>query len=162
MNNLFTGHLKWGDIILQIITDQHAVKVVSFVESLPVNSDFQPHIIEETQQQLTEYFEGTRREFDLALQPEGTDFQKKVWNQLLQIDFGKTLSYAQMAQQLGDTKVIRAAASANGKNPIAVIIPCHRVIGIGGALTGYAGGLSRKKFLLDHENRIANGILEIF
>ena len=104
--------------------------------------------------QLTEYFEGTRTSFDLKLAPEGTEFQKRVWKQLLEIPFAKTTSYQKMANHLGDPKVIRAAASANGKNPIAIIIPCHRVIGSDGSLTGYASGLHRKKWLLDHENPV--------
>ena len=105
-------------------------------------------------EQLQEYFEGKRNEFSLKLSPEGTDFQKRVWKQLQEIPFGKTLSYQQMANQLGDPKVIRAAASANGKNPISIIIPCHRVIGSDGSLTGYAGGLHRKKWLLQHESPV--------
>ena len=104
--------------------------------------------------QLTEYFEGTRTSFDLKLAPDGTDFQKRVWKQLQEIPFAKTTSYQKMANALGDPKVIRAAASANGKNPIAIIIPCHRVIGSDGSLTGYASGLHRKKWLLDHENPV--------
>lgn len=102
--------------------------------------------------QLQEYFEGKRKQFTLKLSPEGTDFQKLVWTQLQEIPFGKTTSYQQMANTLGDPKVIRAAASANGKNPISIIIPCHRVIGSDGALTGYAGGLHRKKWLLEFES----------
>lgn len=102
--------------------------------------------------QLQEYFEGKRQEFSLKLSPEGTDFQKRVWKQLQEIPFGKTTSYQQMANTLGDPKVIRAAASANGKNPISIIIPCHRVIGSDGSLTGYAGGLHRKKWLLEFES----------
>jgi methylated-DNA-[protein]-cysteine S-methyltransferase len=104
--------------------------------------------------QLTEYFKGTRTEFSLKLAPQGTDFQKRVWKQLQEIPFGKTTSYQKMANELGDPKVIRAAASANGKNPISIIIPCHRVIGSDGSLTGYASGLHRKKWLLDHENPV--------
>ncbi|WP_378185924.1 methylated-DNA--[protein]-cysteine S-methyltransferase [Aquimarina sp. W85] len=103
-------------------------------------------------QQLHEYFEGIRKKFTIPIHPQGTDFQLKVWNQLLTIPYGKTASYLDIAKQLGDPKVIRAAASANGKNPLWIIIPCHRVIGSDGSLTGYAGGLWRKKWLLDHEN----------
>ena len=88
----------------------------------------------------------------MKLSPEGTEFQKKVWSELLNIPYGKTATYQQMANTLGDPKVIRAAASANGKNPISIVIPCHRVIGSDGSLTGYAGGLHRKKWLLEHEN----------
>ena len=102
--------------------------------------------------QFEEYFEGKRTQFDLKLAPKGTEFQKKVWNQLQEIQYGKTMTYQQMANQLGDPKVIRAAASANGKNPISIVIPCHRVIGSDGSLTGYAGGLHRKKWLLEHES----------
>ena len=108
--------------------------------------------IENTVKQFEEYFEGKRAQFDLKLAPEGTEFQKKVWKQLQEIQFGRTMTYQQMANQLGDPKVIRAAASANGKNPISIIIPCHRVIGSDGSLTGYAGGLHRKKWLLEHES----------
>lgn len=109
--------------------------------------------------QLAEYFEGKRTHFELKLNPEGTEFQKKVWKKLEEIPFGKTISYQQIANQLGDPKVIRAAASANGKNPIAIIIPCHRVIGSDGSLTGYAGGLHRKKWLLEHESPSKQGVL---
>lgn len=113
-----------------------------------------PEPLKEAFFQLTEYFEGKRTSFDLKLNPEGTDFQKKVWNELLTIPFGKTATYMDMAKRLGDPKCIRAAASANGKNPLWIIVPCHRVIGSDGSLTGYAGGLWRKKWLLEHENPV--------
>jgi len=113
-----------------------------------------PRFLQETIIQLTEYFEGGRTTFDLTLNPSGTDFQKKVWNELLNIPFGKTTTYLDIAKRLGDPKCIRAAASANGKNPLWIVIPCHRVIGSDGSLTGYAGGLWRKKWLLDHENPV--------
>ena len=103
-------------------------------------------------QQLQEYFAGNRTEFDLQLAPQGTDFQQKVWKALLRIPFNSTTSYAAQSAALGNSKAIRAVAAANGKNPIAIIIPCHRVIGSDGSLTGYAGGLWRKKWLLAHEN----------
>lgn len=118
------------------------------------NSDSELQEIKNTVNQLTEYFKGNRTQFSLKLSPEGTEFQKRVWTQLQEIPFGKTTSYQKMANQLGNPKVIRAAASANGKNPISIIIPCHRVIGSDGSLTGYAGGLHRKKWLLDHENPV--------
>jgi methylated-DNA-[protein]-cysteine S-methyltransferase len=109
--------------------------------------------------QLAEYFDGRRTQFELKLSPNGTEFQKKVWNQLMSIPFGKTQTYQEVANQLGDPKVIRAAAAANGKNPISIIIPCHRVIGSDGSLIGYAGGLHRKKWLLEHENPVKQGRL---
>ncbi len=113
-----------------------------------------PSHLKEAASQLKEYFDGQRTTFNLKLNPSGTDFQKKVWKELLSIPFGKTTTYLDMAKQLGDPKCIRAAASANGKNPIWIIIPCHRVLGSDGSLTGYAGGLWRKKWLLDHENPV--------
>jgi len=101
--------------------------------------------------QLYEYFNKERKIFSLSLDLYGTDFQKRVWNELLNIPYGKTLSYLQLAIKLGDKKSIRAVGTANGKNPIAIIIPCHRVIGSKGDLVGYGGGLDKKKFLLEHE-----------
>jgi len=121
-------------------------------QSLPDTNAFGIKEIEDTIKQFETYFDGKRTSFNLKLSPEGTEFQKKVWRQLQEIPFGRTKSYQQMANQLGDPKVIRAAASANGKNPIAIAIPCHRVIGSDGSLTGYAGGLHRKKWLLEHES----------
>ena len=111
-----------------------------------------PEVLEDAVYQLKEYFEGHRKEFDLKLNPTGTDFQKKVWNALLEIPFGKTLSYLELSKRLGDVKAIRAVASANGKNPIWLVIPCHRVIGSNGDLIGYSAGLDRKKWLLEHES----------
>jgi len=105
----------------------------------------------ETKKQLQAYFKSELQNFQLPLEYTGTNFQKKVWAELSNINFGKTLSYLQLAKNLGDPKCIRAAASANGKNPFAIIVPCHRVIGTDGSLTGYAGNLWRKKWLLEHE-----------
>lgn len=120
--------------------------------TLPVANGFGAEEIQQIKKQFEEYFNGTRKSFNMKLSPEGTEFQKKVWSELLNIPYGKTVTYQQMANTLGDPKVIRAAASANGKNPISIVIPCHRVIGRDGSLTGYAGGLHRKKWLLEHEN----------
>lgn len=112
--------------------------------------------------QLDEFFSGSRKKFDLPLQQEGTNFQQRVWNELLDIPYGSTINYRQLAQRLGDVKSIRAAASANGRNKLNIVIPCHRVIGSDGSLTGYSGGLSRKKWLLDHENKFTNGVSLLF
>lgn len=111
-----------------------------------------PAALEEAVRQLQEYFDGGRTEFTFKLNPSGTDFQKKVWDALLEIPFGKTISYLDLSKRLGDVKAIRAVASANGKNPLWIVVPCHRVIGTNGDLTGYAGGLHRKKWLLEHES----------
>lgn len=105
----------------------------------------------ETKQQLTEYFAGSRKTFELKLAPHGTNFQQRVWQMLCQIPYGETVSYAWLANKIGNDNAVRAVGSANGKNPIAVIIPCHRVIGKNGKLTGYAGGLDLKAQLLAHE-----------
>jgi len=102
--------------------------------------------------QLQEYFAGKRTTFELQLNIRGTDFQKSVWQELLHIPYGKTISYLELARRLGDVKSIRAAAAANGQNPFWIVVPCHRVIGSDGSLTGYAGGLWRKKWLLEHES----------
>ena len=104
-----------------------------------------------TQQQLTEYFNQTRTIFDLALDFQGTDFQKKVWQALLTIPFGETRSYKQIAEQIGNVKAVRAVGAANGKNPISIIAPCHRVVGANGKLVGFAGGLENKEILLKIE-----------
>ncbi|MEL0644261.1 methylated-DNA--[protein]-cysteine S-methyltransferase [Olleya sp. Ti.3.14] len=111
-----------------------------------------PKVLKDCVLQLNQYFEGSREQFSLKLNPKGTAFQNKVWDALLTIPFGKTTSYLQLSKQLGDVKAIRAVANANGKNPLWIIIPCHRVIGTDGSLTGYAGGLHRKQWLLDHES----------
>lgn len=102
--------------------------------------------------QLKGYFNSKRKTFDLKLNPEGTAFQKKVWEALEHIPYGKSLSYLQLSKKLGNPKAIRAVANANGKNPLWIIVPCHRVIGSDGSLTGYAGGLHRKQWLLNHES----------
>ncbi len=141
--------------ILELQGDSSGLASVLFVENISEGETFEvPHELKDAASQLTQYFEGQRTAFDLPLSPHGTDFQKRVWRQLQEIPYGKTISYQQIANSLGDPKVIRAAASANGKNPISIIIPCHRVIGSDGSLTGYAGGLHRKKWLLEHESPV--------
>ena len=102
--------------------------------------------------QLDEYFSGKRKSFDLPLEPEGTEFQRQVWNALTKLRFGETATYAQLAQRIGNPKAVRAVGAANGRNPISIVIPCHRVVGADGSLTGYAGGLARKEALLRMES----------
>ncbi|MGE8560564.1 MAG: methylated-DNA--[protein]-cysteine S-methyltransferase [Acinetobacter sp.] len=108
-------------------------------------------VLLETQKQLTEYFAGKRQQFDLPLDFEGTEFQKKVWQALLSIPFGETRSYRDIAEQVGNVKAVRAVGAANGKNPISIITPCHRVVGANGKLVGFAGGLENKDILLKLE-----------
>ena len=108
-------------------------------------------VLERCKEQLQEYFIGTRKEFDLPILPVGSEFQERVWNSLLEIPYGKTMSYLSLARRLGDEKAIRAVARANGENALSIIIPCHRILGSDGSLTGYAGGLRVKKKLLQLE-----------
>ena len=113
--------------------------------------------IKEVTYQLDEYFNGIRKEFGLKLNPTGTEFQKKVWKELVEVPFGKTCSYLDISLKLGDKNATRAVGNSNGKNPIAIVVPCHRVIGSTGKLTGYAGGLWRKEWLLNHEKSVIFG-----
>lgn len=106
----------------------------------------------ETRRQLTEYFDGDRTQFDIPIEPEGTPFQLAIWKQLTRIPYGETVSYSEIGRRLGDLKMSRAVGLANGKNPLPIIIPCHRVIGADGSLTGYSGGLGLKRFLLNLES----------
>lgn len=136
----------------KIIGDDDGIVSITVLNSEEKITDIIPLELEDCVFQLQEYFDGKRKIFDIKLNPEGTEFQKKVWNQLLEIPYGKTISYLDLSKQLGDVKAIRAVANANAKNPIWIIIPCHRVIGSDGSLTGYAGGLNRKQWLLEHES----------
>jgi len=146
--------------IAYIEGDANGLQVVSIKKdtSLPSNhpipGDLAPAI-----QQLTDYFKGQRTVFDLLLNPQGTDFQKRVWKELLNVPYGRTVSYLDLSRRLGDEKAIRAVAAANGKNPIWLIILCHRIIGTDGSLTGYAGGLWRKKWLIEYEKGGLQGSL---
>jgi methylated-DNA-[protein]-cysteine S-methyltransferase len=113
-------------------------------------------------EQLIQYFAGQRRIFDFPVHQQGSDFQNRVWNELASIPYGKTISYLEQARRVGDTNAIRAVASANGKNNIAIVVPCHRVIGSKRDLVGYGGGLWRKKWLLEHETKILYGVQTLF
>lgn len=147
--------------ITKIVGDENGISIICFASlSKAFSSTFEegelsktiPNFLKEAVNQLKEYFDGNRTEFTFKLNPKGTDFQQKVWRGLLEIPFGKTMSYLELSKKLGDVKAIRAVASANGKNPLWIVIPCHRIIGTDDSLTGYAGGLWRKKWLLEHEN----------
>ena len=146
-----TTYIKTPLGITRIEGDENGVSAISVLDEGTISISI-PEILQNAVSQLNEYFEGKRLNFDLKLNPQGTDFQKKVWKGLLQIPYGKTRTYLEQSKVLGDVKAIRAVASANGKNPLWIVVPCHRVIGSDGSLTGYAGGLWRKKWLLEHEN----------
>ena len=137
--------------ITKIVGDANGISEISVSDEGEVSVSI-PKELEQAVIQLQDYFEGKRTHFNLKLNPKGTEFQQRVWQELLNIPFGKTLSYLELSKKLGDVKAIRAVAAANGKNPLWIVVPCHRVIGTDGSLTGYAGGLGRKKWLLEHEN----------
>lgn len=147
---LFIDYYQSPIGILKIVCSSVGLQILSFreKEDEPASDN---ELTQKVQLQLQEYFEGSRTTFEVPLAPQGTLFQQKVWLSLQNIDFGNTTTYQKQAIDLGDVKAIRAMASANGKNPIAIIIPCHRVIGTNGSLTGYAGELWRKQWLLEHE-----------
>jgi len=137
---------------LRILSNGKAIKEIKFMDSDgPEDPDVHT---ESARTQLREYFEGLRDSFQLELEPEGTDFERSVWKELLEIPNGKTCSYGDIARGIGDAKASQAVGRANGKNPIAIVIPCHRVIGADKKLTGYAGGLERKEWLLKHEGAL--------
>lgn len=146
-----TTYIKTPLGIAKIIGDKEGVSVISIADEGD-SSPTIPVVLQDVVFQLNEYFEGKRTLFTFKLNPSGTDFQQKVWAALLEIPFGQTTSYLELSKKLGDVKAIRAVASANGRNPLWIVVPCHRVIGTDGSLTGYAGGLWRKKWLLEHEN----------
>lgn len=148
-----TAHIKTPLGPARIRGDKNGIASVSALNTEDITYDeIIPEELEDCVYQLREYFEGKRREFQLKLNPEGSDFQKRVWDELVKIPYGRTMSYLELSKKLGDVKAIRAVAGANGKNPLWIVVPCHRVIGSDGSLTGYAGGLWRKKWLLEHES----------
>ncbi len=143
--------------ILRIVGSEHGVQSILFTEDdRVVSSDAEavPETLKTARRQLEEYFSKQRKDFDFPLLLKGTDFQKRVWKALTKIPYGSTKTYKEQTLELGDIKAIRAVASANGKNPMSIVVPCHRVLGSDGRLTGYAGGLWRKKWLLEHEEAL--------
>jgi methylated-DNA-[protein]-cysteine S-methyltransferase len=137
--------------LLKLCSDEQSLLSVCFNgEDLEQLGEY-PEILTEAQKQLEEYFSGVRQDFELRLNPQGTDFQRSVWDQVVKVKYGTTMSYVEIARKLGSENFSRAIGMANGRNPLPIIIPCHRIIGNNGKLTGYAGGLDRKKWLLLHE-----------
>jgi methylated-DNA-[protein]-cysteine S-methyltransferase len=164
----FTRHIETPLGWMKLVSEGEAIAEVQFIKdqtlktgSVEMQTGGLPGCLSICASQLMEYFQGKRPDFDIPLSPRGTDFQQRVWNELKKIPCGTTISYMELAKRLGDPKVIRAAGSANGKNPIAIFIPCHRVIGSNGELVGYAGGLPLKKWLLNHEQRHYSGISQL-
>jgi methylated-DNA-[protein]-cysteine S-methyltransferase len=165
--NTFTTYYQSPVGQLRIAGTEHYIGEVHFMKEEEMAAPHEPTVplppmAIQAVEQLIEYFNGNRRVFELPLSQEGTAFQQKVWQELMHIPFGKTISYLELSRKLGDPKVIRAAAAANGKNNIAIVVPCHRVIGSNRELVGYGGGIWRKKWLLEHEKKITYGVLTLF
>ncbi|HEX6853063.1 MAG TPA: methylated-DNA--[protein]-cysteine S-methyltransferase [Candidatus Polarisedimenticolaceae bacterium] len=137
---------------VEIEAEAGAITAIRFVDGPPTSTE--DPLLRRAVEELRQYFEGRRERFELPLAPKGTDFQRRVWRELETIPLGTTLSYGELAGRVGDPKASRAVGAANGRNPIAIVVPCHRVIGADGSLTGYAGGLARKGALLRLEGSI--------
>ena len=152
MTKKYYGYYNSPIGILEIITSDDAIISAMFVDEVK-ESTGESEILKEAIKQFDEYFKGTRKDFDIKCEIQGTEFQKKVWDALMEIPYGVTLSYKELAIKIGNEKATRAVGNANSKNIISIIIPCHRVIGSDKSLTGYAGGLNRKKWLLEHERK---------
>ncbi|GAC1420020.1 MAG: methylated-DNA--[protein]-cysteine S-methyltransferase [Flavisolibacter sp.] len=149
-----------GTLALSCSGDYITSLLFSELPPAPPKDDQLP-LLQEGARQLDSYFKGTLKKFELPIKAEGTEFQQRVWTLLENIPYGKTISYQNLSRQYGDVKSIRAVAAANGKNKLAIIIPCHRVIGSNQSLTGYAGGIWRKKWLLEHETRFQTGVEQL-
>ena len=155
MKERFTTYLYSPLGFLEISgTETHVTSVLCVEEEKPSSVPV-PDSLLQCKRELEEYFAGKRKKFEAKLKPEGTDFQKSVWGQLKKLKYGDTTSYMEIAKELENPGSVRAVGAANGKNPIAIIIPCHRVIGGNGSLTGYAGGMWRKQWLLEHEGNVS-------
>lgn len=136
--------------MVEIAGNEYGVTSIIFAEGKET-SDGIPEVLKNAYNQLDEYFNGKRKVFDFKLSLDGTEFQRKVWSELMNIPYGETLTYKDIANRLGNINAVRAVGNANGKNPISIVVPCHRVIGSSGELTGYAWGLERKAWLIEHE-----------
>jgi len=165
MDQNYKGYFDSPIGTITIISDGTSLSSILFPNGEIITEANPDGIVKDCIIQLKEYFLGTRKSFNLPLNPKGTDFQKKVWDIVISIPFGGTVSYGAIATSLGNPKLNRAVGLANGANPIPIVIPCHRVIGSNGSLTGYAGGLEVKKILLNHEQDFytaAVGQLKLF
>ena len=150
-NSKFKTHYASPLGIIELTASERGVFSLYFVKKA-TGKNSENKVLKDCKKQLDEYFNRKRIEFALPLDMEGTAFQKKVWSELLKIPFGKTISYLELAKRVGDRNSIRAVGGANGKNPVSVIVPCHRVIGSTGKLIGYVGGIEKKRWLLDFES----------
>lgn len=151
---------------IKMVSSEHCIQQLVFTDHPELeimNTDtVMPNVMHQCMDELIEYFAGKRRSFSVPIDQEGTEFQQKVWKELYELSFGKTLSYGDLAKKMGDFNLVRAAANANAKNKVAILIPCHRIIGSDRSLIGYAWGKTRKKWLLQHEFRLALGVQTLF
>ena len=148
--NLFYDNLETPLGSMEISANDRAIKSIHFVDRVnPVRANA---LTEKAKSQLDQYYQGILKQFDLPMDPDGTEFQKNVWQALRTINYGKTCSYSDIANIIKNPKAVRAVGAANGKNPMTIVVPCHRIIGRSGALTGYASGVERKAWLLNHES----------
>lgn len=150
--------------LIKICGTDNYINEILFVDKVDetiTTSDYHS-LLNQCTEELIEYFNGKRLNFTIPVHQKGTDFQGRVWSELMNIKYGRTISYMDLAKRLGDVNCIRAAANSNGKNQLCIVVPCHRVIGSNQSLTGYAGGLWRKKWLLDLENKTAHGVQTLF
>ena len=152
--------------IIKIVASDSCIEELVFIEEAEAlkieQSENLPPIIHQCTDELIEYFAGKRKSFSVPIHQEGTEFQQRVWKELYEVPFGKNLSYGELAKKMGNYNAVRAVAAANGKNKIAIIVPCHRIVGADKSLVGYAWGKSRKKWLLQHEFRLALGVQSLF
>jgi len=148
--------------LLKLSSHHDKIISIEYIDQIHANKEETCHVLSEAINQLTHYFHGELTKFELPLAPQGTDFQLKVWKLLQAIPYGKTISYSELAMQMGDPKCLRAAARANGSNPLPIVIPCHRVIGSKGDLVGYSGGLAKKSWLLTHEKADVMSQMNLF
>lgn len=155
MDEAYTGYFKSEIGFIEIVGTEKGILSLGFTEAEPVNDSHLPTCMEECMGQLDAYFRGKRKAFSIDLILRGTDFQKKVWKQLMKIPFGETVSYKDIAASVGNVKAVRAVGNANGRNKIPIIIPCHRVIATDGSLAGFGSGIWRKEWLLNHEKAVA-------
>lgn len=152
---------------IRIRANEEAITEVHFLDEKELNDpnfkeDSSNPLLQTCKEELSAYFNGSLTAFSVPVQQEGSEFQQSVWAELLNIPYGKTISYLDLSKRIGDVKAIRAVGTSNGKNKIVIIVPCHRVIGTNGSLTGYAGGLGRKQWLLEQEMKVAHGVLTLF
>jgi len=161
MDDLYFSFYQSPIGILKISSDNTSIISIQFDAINDNQIERINDVIKVCKDQLDEYFDGKRKVFDLPLKPAGTEFQKKVWDVLCNIPFGEISTYNNIAKQLGSEKLNRAVGLANGANPIPIIIPCHRIIGTNGKLTGYAGGLDRKRWLLSHELKYSDKLMKL-